>query len=529
MMSPRIASGLRTKLGVLFIIAACLAVSMEAAPVRPATLSKEVNHSSPATASGRYYGKAHKDNLKWKDDSGKKRSEWVQAPPTDEILHRVFFAERNNGRFAELGAAEGVADSNTKFFEQDLGWSGVLVEPLPYHFKRLRRNRPDATAVKAAICEGDEAALIPDGLASKVLAYGELSKAQKKKAVNVQCVTVAQVLQEAHITQLDLLAIDVEGHELFALESTDFTAAKIGVVMIESSSPSCKSGKKGNKCDALLRKNGFCLAGRSSVNAFWVAADGPSHALCKDPFNSKTVRALFADAPSADYESADGTRTVEPTPVEAANKLQETPLVESSDRSEASAFETTPRPTSTPLVAEDGGSDNGIELAALLGEFREHADSILKELKERESRLANLVQEAKEIGERVLASTNDSTSSDSRALANLQAQIADEHALYNESVGILRSAVNVAVSEVPPEPSSTTTPVAAPAGESQAPPEMSPQPKRGAVQADSENTPSAEPTVAADATPVPQQSSATPLSTMAPASPQPSPTASPSP
>ena len=60
----------------------------------------------------------------------------------DNFLNANYFKNKTNGTFIELGALDGVLYSNTKFFEDTLGWSGILIEPHPYKFQELTKNRP---------------------------------------------------------------------------------------------------------------------------------------------------------------------------------------------------------------------------------------------------------------------------------------------------------------------------------------------------------------------------------------------------
>ena len=60
----------------------------------------------------------------------------------DKFLNDTFFKNKKNGVYIELGALNGVLISNTKFFEDKLNWKGILIEPHPEEFERLKCNRP---------------------------------------------------------------------------------------------------------------------------------------------------------------------------------------------------------------------------------------------------------------------------------------------------------------------------------------------------------------------------------------------------
>ena len=62
----------------------------------------------------------------------------------DEHVFRTFFSAKGqapfvqNGTFVEMGAFNGVTFSNTLFFERELGWRGLLVEPSEYYEDLVR-------------------------------------------------------------------------------------------------------------------------------------------------------------------------------------------------------------------------------------------------------------------------------------------------------------------------------------------------------------------------------------------------------
>lgn len=59
----------------------------------------------------------------------------------DEYLYKKFFKKKRNGVFFDIGAHNGIKISNTYFFEKNLGWTGVCVEPRDSAFEELEKNR----------------------------------------------------------------------------------------------------------------------------------------------------------------------------------------------------------------------------------------------------------------------------------------------------------------------------------------------------------------------------------------------------
>ena len=68
-----------------------------------------------------------------------------------------FLGRNSKGYFLDIGASDGVSDSNTRaMFER--GWSGTLVEPVPEEYWRLEDNyagSPDIQLVNAAVSDRD--------------------------------------------------------------------------------------------------------------------------------------------------------------------------------------------------------------------------------------------------------------------------------------------------------------------------------------------------------------------------------------
>ena len=60
----------------------------------------------------------------------------------DHIIYNNFFvSKKDKGVFIEIGADNGIDNSNTLFFEESLGWEGICIEPRPKAFAKLTENR----------------------------------------------------------------------------------------------------------------------------------------------------------------------------------------------------------------------------------------------------------------------------------------------------------------------------------------------------------------------------------------------------
>lgn len=63
----------------------------------------------------------------------------------DKFLNDEVLKHRTGGVFLELGGYDGLTGSNSLFFEKELGWTGLLIEPSPANFAK-------ATSVRGCSC-----------------------------------------------------------------------------------------------------------------------------------------------------------------------------------------------------------------------------------------------------------------------------------------------------------------------------------------------------------------------------------------
>ncbi len=160
----------------------------------------------------------------------------------DVMLARVF-AGRNTGFYVDVGAADPVNLSVTKWF-YDLGWSGLNIEPNKQLFDRLAADRPrdinldcgaGATASEAQFFEPD---------------VGELSSFDSRVQDNAKSAGVrgsTRTVAVAPLTDLlklhcpggaiDFLKIDVEGWEAEVLKGLDRRQYRPIVILIEATIP----------------------------------------------------------------------------------------------------------------------------------------------------------------------------------------------------------------------------------------------------------------------------------------------------
>jgi FkbM family methyltransferase len=174
-------------------------------------------------------------------------------------LLRAFAQAHAEVFFIEIGANDGEQYDHLTPYLRSPGWSGVMVEPEPHVFERLRRNYGGLgriALVNAAIAERDgplpfhhlppvadpEAEGLPewyDAIGSfsreSVLAHPELPADAGARLVTseVRGITFETLCREQRVAALDLLAIDTEGYDAAILRQIDFHLHRPRLVIYE--------------------------------------------------------------------------------------------------------------------------------------------------------------------------------------------------------------------------------------------------------------------------------------------------------
>jgi FkbM family methyltransferase len=189
----------------------------------------------------------------------------------DAHIHKTYFPTLRNGTFLEMGALDGVKYSNTKFFEDTMGWSGVLIEPIPSAFAKLQINRPRCKLFQCAVSTNEGTLDLYD--------HGALSSVKENttdeffdtwhngKGINMVTVPsrrLDSILRESGIRRIDFWSLDVEGSEFEVLQSMDWSIP-IGVLCIET-----QTGQRKDICHSILAQNGMRYSETFAHNEIWI-------------------------------------------------------------------------------------------------------------------------------------------------------------------------------------------------------------------------------------------------------------------
>lgn len=160
-----------------------------------------------------------------------------------------------DGVFFEVGANDGLRQSNTAYLEKHMNWRGYLVEPIPTLFAECARNRPGSTVVNAALVSGGFSEPFIEVFFSDLMSItGDTRQNLLNRAEHIEAgrrflsidaslsghrfiapaTTVSKLLDSHGADRIDFFSLDVEGYELEVLKGIDFDRHRPSYFLIEA-------------------------------------------------------------------------------------------------------------------------------------------------------------------------------------------------------------------------------------------------------------------------------------------------------
>lgn len=198
----------------------------------------------------------------------------IFPPDVENALKESFFAGVTRGFFVEVGANDPELLSQTFHLEQR-GWTGVLVEPQPELAARLaatRKAKVFAVACSSPANAGKTLTLHLAGIHSSFDPNLNLATERPIGAIEVPVRTLDDILAEAGApTPIDLVSIDIEGHEIEALEGFDLARWAPRLLLIEDLAMDLRLHR-------YLTRRGYRWFRRTGLNNWYVPAASPARA-----------------------------------------------------------------------------------------------------------------------------------------------------------------------------------------------------------------------------------------------------------
>jgi FkbM family methyltransferase len=183
-----------------------------------------------------------------------------------------FFLRAPDGFFIEVGANEPSNLSQTFLLEQK-GWKGILVEPQPACCERLRQRRPRSTVVQAACGPPAQKGKALFRIAShndrsSLAGFEPDEDVEFTGTIEVDLVTLDEVLERAGNPRVDFLSIDVEGGELEVLSGFSLARHAPALVLVEDHVETLR-------LHSYMKSRGYKLVRRTGSNNWYVPASTP--------------------------------------------------------------------------------------------------------------------------------------------------------------------------------------------------------------------------------------------------------------
>ena len=147
------------------------------------------------------------------------------------------FKNKTNGFFIELGAHDGLTQSNTAFFEFNRGWKGILIEPSISQFEKCVINRPNSFCFNyACVSNTYTESSVSGNFDGTLMASVDGTRNNPTHfSISVPAKTLSAIIDSITpgVEVIDLLSLDTEGYELHILQGLDLNKHRPRYMLIE--------------------------------------------------------------------------------------------------------------------------------------------------------------------------------------------------------------------------------------------------------------------------------------------------------
>lgn len=234
----------------------------------------------------------------------------------EDFLINKIFSDLKNGFFVEVGCIDGRLFSNTLSLEE-AGWKGICIEAHKNYISLIKKNRPNSIVINAAIGESNSDAVKFYANSRGSLSTLDINKEKEFKKdygqyftgfeeQTIEKKTLTSVFKECNIKNIDLLSIDIEGYDKFALEGCNFKKYQPKLIVIEADSRKDKWN-----INKILTNNNYNFLFRISNNLFY----GYKNFGCKKIKNNgyKNIRITHTQHPLDSGGEKNISKNIKPT------------------------------------------------------------------------------------------------------------------------------------------------------------------------------------------------------------------------
>lgn len=196
-----------------------------------------------------------------------------------EFFHKEIDLFKNNGTYIEMGASDGVKFSNTKYFEDEHGFTGILIEPVKKFHQILKLTRKDNKIYNCAVNEKNGKVEILVGQPGQGDAWvSGMPQTMSKKHLkdwhsgnkNIEFVDskkLSDIFEESETKYIDIFSLDVEGAEYEVFKTMNWDIP-VYVMIIELNEREDEQ-EKDVQCRDMLKSNSFKFFKRVGLSEIW--------------------------------------------------------------------------------------------------------------------------------------------------------------------------------------------------------------------------------------------------------------------
>ena len=200
-----------------------------------------------------------------------KKSKFSQGEE-EKILSEIF-KNKKNGFYVDVGCHHPKRFSNTAKLYKN-GWSGINIDADIKTIKLFDVFRKRDNNIQAFISETElklKYTILNDSALNGNLTKERINILEKKgykvlKTIEIETITLDNILKsiKPQLKKIDLLDIDVEGHDIKVLKSIDLTKFLVNVILIEL------SGEIEEEVTAYLKRYNYKLFKRVDRNCIYI-------------------------------------------------------------------------------------------------------------------------------------------------------------------------------------------------------------------------------------------------------------------
>lgn len=206
-----------------------------------------------------------------------------------DTLFEIFFGQRDDGTFVEVGANDGISCSNT-WGLSERGWRGYMVEPIPSFARECRKNHEGHPAVsvhETAIGNREDmeikfniAGMLTTANANLKAEYKTIDWSQDLVTEETKIVVSQSLdtflMENGVKVGFDLLVVDVEGFEkeVFSGFSLQTWFPKMLIVELADTHPNLNSTRTSDaKLGLEIAQSGYLTVYKDWINTVFVRRD----------------------------------------------------------------------------------------------------------------------------------------------------------------------------------------------------------------------------------------------------------------